>query len=239
MLPLIGRIADLRGRLPVLVGALVVFALGSLVTAAAYDLPAMVVGRLLQGVGAGGLLPADARPGGRPLPAAPPRACRSAWSAPCRSSATSLGPVYGAVVLAFGELARHLLDQPRRRARAGRGASAGSGRSAPTSRSPRPPAGRLAGPRPGRCGARVPAAGDDPARAAAGGRHGRARLPAGRRRQPLAVTAGAGLLRAGAAAGAPVPDGTAGRCSTSGPGEASWRRSTCWVPSCSRWRSPG
>ena len=58
MLPLIGRIADLRGRLPVLVGSLVVFALGSLVTAAAFDLPSMVVGRFLQGVGGGGLVPA-------------------------------------------------------------------------------------------------------------------------------------------------------------------------------------
>ena len=37
-LPLVGRIADLRGRLPVLVGSLAVFAVGSLVTASAYDL---------------------------------------------------------------------------------------------------------------------------------------------------------------------------------------------------------
>ena len=49
MLPLIGRIADLRGRLPVLVGALLVFGFGSLVTAAAYDLPSLVAGRFLQG----------------------------------------------------------------------------------------------------------------------------------------------------------------------------------------------
>ncbi len=58
VLPLIGRIADVRGRTPVLVGSLVVFAIGSLVTAAAYDLPTMVSGRLLQGVGGGGLVPA-------------------------------------------------------------------------------------------------------------------------------------------------------------------------------------
>ena len=58
MLPLIGRIADLRGRLPVLVAALVVFSAGSLVTALAYDLPSMVAGRFLQGVGGGGLVPA-------------------------------------------------------------------------------------------------------------------------------------------------------------------------------------
>lgn len=58
MLPLIGRIADLRGRVPVLVAALVVFALGSLVTTLAYDLPTMVTGRFLQGIGGGGLVPA-------------------------------------------------------------------------------------------------------------------------------------------------------------------------------------
>ena len=58
MLPLIGRIADLRGRVPVLVAALVIFAVGSLVTALAYDLPSMVAGRFLQGVGGGGLVPA-------------------------------------------------------------------------------------------------------------------------------------------------------------------------------------
>ncbi len=58
MLPLIGRIADLRGRVPVLVGSLVLFAIGSLVTAGSYDLASMVVGRFLQGVGGGGLVPA-------------------------------------------------------------------------------------------------------------------------------------------------------------------------------------
>src|SRR4051794_17900256 len=58
MLPLIGRIADLRGRVPVLVAALVVFAVGSFVTTIAYDMPTMVLGRFLQGVGGGGLVPA-------------------------------------------------------------------------------------------------------------------------------------------------------------------------------------
>ncbi len=58
MLPLIGRIADLRGRVPVLVGSLVIFSIGSMVTAAEFDLGSMVVGRFLQGVGGGGLVPA-------------------------------------------------------------------------------------------------------------------------------------------------------------------------------------
>src|SRR3979411_2575427 len=37
-LPLLGRLADLRGRVPVLVGCLLLFALGSLVTATAHGL---------------------------------------------------------------------------------------------------------------------------------------------------------------------------------------------------------
>ncbi|MGZ0145773.1 MFS transporter [Kribbella sp. WER1] len=58
VLPLIGRIADVVGRTPVLVAALLLFAVGSLVTAGAYDLPLVVTGRFLQGVGGGGLVPA-------------------------------------------------------------------------------------------------------------------------------------------------------------------------------------
>ncbi|TCC47994.1 MFS transporter [Kribbella capetownensis] len=58
VLPLIGRIADVVGRTPVLVGALILFAVGSLITAGAHDLSLVVTGRFLQGVGGGGLVPA-------------------------------------------------------------------------------------------------------------------------------------------------------------------------------------
>jgi MFS transporter, DHA2 family, triacylglyceride efflux pump len=58
VLPLIGRIADVVGRTPVLVGALILFAVGSLITASSYDLSLVVTGRFLQGVGGGGLVPA-------------------------------------------------------------------------------------------------------------------------------------------------------------------------------------
>src|SRR3954469_1299818 len=57
-LPLLGRLADLRGRAPVLIGCLLIFALGSLLTATATGLGAAIAGRTLQGVGAGGLVPA-------------------------------------------------------------------------------------------------------------------------------------------------------------------------------------
>lgn len=101
VLPLIGRIADLRGRVPVLLGCLVVFAVGSVVTAAAYDLPSMVTGRLLQGVGGGGLIPPTLAlvadlwpPERRGLPLGVVGAVQELGSV--------LGPLYGAVVLAFG-----------------------------------------------------------------------------------------------------------------------------------------
>src|SRR5829696_6679665 len=57
-LPLLGRLADLRGRVPVLVGCLLLFAFGSLLTATADALGPAVLGRGLQGIGAGGLVPA-------------------------------------------------------------------------------------------------------------------------------------------------------------------------------------
>ena len=102
MLPLIGRIADLRGRVPVLVGSLVVFALGSLVTAAAYDLPSMVVGRFLQGVGGGGLVPATLAmvadmypPARRGVPLGVVGAVQELGSV--------VGPLYGALVLAVAD----------------------------------------------------------------------------------------------------------------------------------------
>ncbi len=102
VLPLIGRIADIRGRLPVLVGSLAVFAIGSLVTAAAYDLPSMVTGRLLQGIGGGGLVPATLAlvadlypPERRGVPLGVVGAVQELGSV--------LGPLYGALVLAVGD----------------------------------------------------------------------------------------------------------------------------------------
>jgi MFS family permease len=102
MLPLIGRIADLRGRLPVLVAALLVFATGSLVTALAYDLPSMVTGRFLQGVGAGGLVPAtlalvaDLYPVDR-------RGVPLGIVSAVQELGSVIGPLFGAVVLAVAD----------------------------------------------------------------------------------------------------------------------------------------
>ncbi len=102
MLPLIGRIADLRGRLPVLVAALLVFAVGSLVTALAYDLPSMVAGRFLQGVGGGGLVPAtlalvaDLYPADR-------RGVPLGIVSAVQELGSVIGPLFGAAVLAVAD----------------------------------------------------------------------------------------------------------------------------------------
>jgi len=99
MLPLIGRIADLRGRVPVLVMSLVVFALGSLLTSASYDLGSMVAGRFLQGVGGGGLVPAtlalvaDLYPVSR-------RGVPLGVVSAVQEIGSVVGPLFGALVLA-------------------------------------------------------------------------------------------------------------------------------------------
>lgn len=58
VLPLIGRLADLISRQRVLLGCLAIFVIGSAITALAVDMPVLVAGRLIQGLGGGGLVPA-------------------------------------------------------------------------------------------------------------------------------------------------------------------------------------
>ncbi len=100
VLPLIGRIADVRGRVPVLIGSLMIFALGSLLTTASYDLTSMVLGRLVQGVGAGGLVPAtlalvaDVYPEER-------RAVPLGVVGAVQEIGSVIGPLWGAVVIAL------------------------------------------------------------------------------------------------------------------------------------------
>ena len=56
-MPLFGAYSDVRGRAPVYALCVVVFAAGSVVTATAGSLPWLVAGRVLQGLGGGGLVP--------------------------------------------------------------------------------------------------------------------------------------------------------------------------------------
>src|SRR3954452_7558545 len=101
-LPLLGRLADLRGRVPVLVSCLLLFALGSLLTATADGLGPAVLGRGLQGIGAGGLVPgtlalvADRWPPER-------RALPLGVVGAVQEAGAVLGPLAGAAVLAVAD----------------------------------------------------------------------------------------------------------------------------------------
>jgi MFS family permease len=99
-LPLIGRLADLRGCRVVLVGCLLAFGLGCLVTAAATDLGTLVAGRAIQGVGGGGLVPAtlalvaDLWPAER-------RGLPLGVVGAVQETGATLGPLLGAAILAL------------------------------------------------------------------------------------------------------------------------------------------
>ncbi len=102
VLPLIGRLSDLIDRQRVLLGCLVVFVLGSAVTALSVDLGVLVGGRVLQGIGGGGLVPAtlalvaDLWPvERRGVPLGVVGAVQEAGSV--------IGPVLGAVILAIAD----------------------------------------------------------------------------------------------------------------------------------------
>ncbi|MDF2145293.1 MFS transporter [Knoellia sp. p5-6-4] len=102
VLPLIGRLADLVSRQQVLLGCLAVFVLGSAVTALAVELPVLVVGRVVQGIGGGGLVPAtlalvaDLWPAGR-------RGTPLGVVGAVQELGSVLGPVLGAAVLAVAD----------------------------------------------------------------------------------------------------------------------------------------
>ncbi len=102
VLPLIGRLADLVPRRRVLLGCLALFVAGSAVTALAVELPVLVGGRVLQGVGGGGLVPATLalvadrwEPSRRGLPLGVVSAVQEVGSV--------LGPLLGAAILAVAD----------------------------------------------------------------------------------------------------------------------------------------
>ncbi len=102
MLPLIGRIADLRGRVPVLVMALVLFALGSLITTSPTTCPASSPAASSRASAVAGWCP-------RRWPWSPTSIPSSAAGVPLgivsavQEIGSVLGPLFGAAVLAFSD----------------------------------------------------------------------------------------------------------------------------------------
>ena len=99
VLPLVGRLADLVARQKVLLGCLAIFVIGSAITALAVELPVLVAGRVIQGAGGGGLVPAtlalvaDLWPADR-------RGVPLGVVGAVQELGSVLGPVLGALVLA-------------------------------------------------------------------------------------------------------------------------------------------
>jgi len=98
VLPLIGRLADIVPRRKILLACLAIFVVGSLITGIAVELPVMIGGRFLQGLGGGGLVPATLAivadlwpPGRRGTPLGVVGAVQELGSV--------LGPLLGAAIL--------------------------------------------------------------------------------------------------------------------------------------------
>ncbi|WP_053202337.1 MFS transporter [Jiangella muralis] len=102
VLPLVGRVSDVTGRLPVLTGALLVFTAGSLLTASADGVAGAIVGRFLQGAGGGALVPvtlalvADLWPPER-------RGVPLGLVGAVQELGSVLGPLFGAAILAVAD----------------------------------------------------------------------------------------------------------------------------------------
>ncbi|WP_040385371.1 MFS transporter [Demetria terragena] len=98
-LPLIGRLADLVSRQRVLLVCLGLFVLGSVITALAVELPILVGGRVLQGVGGGGLVPATLALVAQLWPAGE-RGTPLGVVGAVQEIGSVLGPLFGAAILA-------------------------------------------------------------------------------------------------------------------------------------------
>lgn len=102
VLPLIGRLADLISRQRVLLGCLAIFVIGSAITALAVDLPVLVAGRVIQGLGGGGLVPATLAIVAQLWPADRRGTPLGAVGA-VQEIGSVLGPLLGALVLTIAD----------------------------------------------------------------------------------------------------------------------------------------
>lgn len=102
VLPLIGRLADLAVRQRILMACLGIFVVGSAVTALAVELPVLVGGRLLQGIGGGGLVPATLALVAQLWPAGR-RGTPLGVVGAVQEIGSVLGPLVGAAILAVSD----------------------------------------------------------------------------------------------------------------------------------------
>ena len=96
MSPLYGKISDVYGRRPVIYAAILIFLLGSLVSALAPNMLVLVVGRAIQGAGGGGLFALAQTVIGDLVPPRE-RARYAAWISGTWAVASVAGPLLGGV----------------------------------------------------------------------------------------------------------------------------------------------
>jgi len=101
MAPLYGRISDVHGRRPTIYAAILIFLVGSVVSALAPNMLVLVVGRAIQGVGGGGLFALTQTVIGDLVPPKE-RARYAAWISGTWAVASIAGPLLG------GAFAEHL-----------------------------------------------------------------------------------------------------------------------------------
>jgi EmrB/QacA subfamily drug resistance transporter len=93
-----GKLADLYGRRPVLIGGIVVFLLGSTLCGFAWSMPALIAFRLLQGLGAGSIQPVAATiVGDLYTPQERPRV--QGWLSSVWGFAAIVGPLAGGLIV--------------------------------------------------------------------------------------------------------------------------------------------
>ncbi|MDX8528264.1 MDR family MFS transporter [Mesorhizobium sp. MSK_1335] len=96
MAPLYGKISDVYGRRPVIYAAILVFLLGSLVSALAPNMLVLVIGRAIQGAGGGGLFALAQTVIGDLVPPRE-RARYAAWISGTWAVASVAGPLLGGI----------------------------------------------------------------------------------------------------------------------------------------------
>ena len=96
MAPLYGKISDVYGRRPVIYAAILIFLLGSLVSALAPNMLVLVIGRAIQGAGGGGLFALAQTVIGDLVPPRE-RARYAAWISGTWAVASVAGPLLGGV----------------------------------------------------------------------------------------------------------------------------------------------
>lgn len=97
-IPVLGRVSDILGRRPIFAGALVIFVVGSILSARAGGLAGLVTGRAIQGFGGGALVPVTMALVGDILPPRR-RAAVIGLVGAVDTMGWVLGPLYGAALL--------------------------------------------------------------------------------------------------------------------------------------------